>query len=224
MGAKFKGKSGCSAPSEIYDDPADLKAISDQIEQIIVADFRMSKAALGAIEIFVDPGANGPNTLMDFLGRHSFGKVIDRRKMAAGFAIPGNYAVPDIVSSRGALGKSEHYEIKGNSARARGEGLAQVVQFAKLNHDFDLLYFPGDEYDPIASRFFNRIETGMYSVEIELKWFRDSPGLILHELCYKLKFKDPKMEATKFMIALVLAFLFARMLKNPGGLTAPGFT
>jgi hypothetical protein len=165
---KFKGKSGCSSPSEIWSDPADQKAVSDEVEKIIFSDFLRSKAAIGAIEVFLDPGVNGPNAVMDFLGRHSFGKVIDRRRMAAGFAA-GLYSVPDIVSSRGALGKSEHYEIKAKSARL--DGLIQVVKFAKLNKDFDLLFFPGEEYDPIASKFFNHIETGLYSVDIELKWF-----------------------------------------------------
>jgi hypothetical protein len=156
---------------------------------------------------------------MDFLGRHSFGKVVDRRRMTAGFAA-GRYAVPDIVSSRGSLGKSEHYEIKAKSARL--DGLIQVVKFAHLNKDFDLLFFPGHEYDPIASQFFNHIETGMYSMDIELKWFRDAPGLILYELCYKIKFKDVRMEATEFMILALLAFLFVRMLKNnPGAIQVP---
>jgi hypothetical protein len=220
MGATFKGTSGCSSPSEIWSDPAEIKAISDQVEKIIVNDFSFSKAAIGAIETFVDPGVNGPVALTDFLARHSFGRVIDRAKMAAGFAA-GSYAVPDIVTSRGALGKSEHYEIKGKSSV--NDGLRQVVQFAQLNKDFNLLFFPGTEYDPIAARFFSHIDTGMYSADIELKWFREAPGLILYELCHKLKFKDLKMEATKIMFVALMAFLFARALKNnPGGVPVPG--
>jgi hypothetical protein len=179
-------------PGDIWSDQAELAKISQQAEQIIFGDFQRSRAAIGAIDIFFDPGNTRVDDLIAFISRNSFGKAIDQARMKAGF-IKEEYAVPDILSSRGALGKSEHYEIKPNSRQGRTEGKGQIARFAKLNKDFDLLFFPGEEYDPLppdASQIVSVVDMGILEITLTMHWFREGPGLLLYEFCSKERKKE----------------------------------
>jgi hypothetical protein len=222
MPPKFPADGKCGPPGDIWSDPADLAKISKQAEAIIFGDYQQSKAAIGAIDIFFDPGNARVDDLIEFIGRNSFGKPVDKVRMRSGF-LSGIYAVPDIVSSRGALGKSEHYEIKPNSSTGATEGRGQVARFQQLNRDFNLLFFAGTEYDPVERRVFSVVDLGLLEITLEMHWFRDAPGLVLYEFCSKVKKKDPKADATKIMLLLLLGFLFMRMLKNNPGSLQPEF-
>ena len=150
---------------------------SSAIERVIVGHFRASTAAAGAIDIFVDPGTNGPAAATDWLSRNSFGRVINKKQMMDGY-LAGKYAVPDIITNRGAFAKSEFYEIKAKSAE--NDGVAQIARFTQLTADFKLLFFPGTDYDPNMSvPFGTPIVFAGDTYDIQLKWFRHGLGLIL---------------------------------------------
>jgi hypothetical protein len=214
-------ENGCGPPSDIWSTPAELQAISEEVERIIVGHFRTSNAARGVIDIFTDPRVKGPDGVIDWLFRNSFGRVIDRAKMKRGFD-QAQYSVPDIITNRGTVDKSEFYEIKANSDTGKREGFSQIAQFTKLNADFLLLFFPGLDYDPIEARFHSTISTGIYEIDIELHWFRHAAGLILYEFCWKVKVKHRVLEISLAVLMALLAALFFMMLKGRGG--AGGFS
>lgn len=222
MVLNFPANGKCLPPGEIWSDATERANISRQVEFIIFGDFQRSKAAIGAIDIFFDPGNGRKEELIQFISRNSFGKPVNQSKMRVGFAA-GKYAVPDILSSRGALGKSEHYEIKPNSATGPAEGKSQIRDFAQLNLDFGLLFFPGEEYDPKQSQTFFVVDTGLIVITLELHWFRDVPGLLLYEFCAKWQRKHHKFEATPQVIVMIMAFLFGATLTNGNNLPLPQF-
>ena len=222
---------GCTTPNVLFAIEAERQAIEQEIERIIVGDFRRSSAAVGAIDIFVDPGVNGPRAMTDWLSRNSFGQTINKKKMMDGYDA-GDYSVPDIVTSRGMVAKSEFYEIKPNSDSGKWEGTHKITRFLRLNHDFHLLFFAGDQYDPITSSLLRSVHTiGATEYELQLHWFRDVPGLILYEVCYKVRKKvEVKQEVPIAEAALIalLALLLILLLKgargNPGSIGAPPIT
>src|SRR5215470_15771695 len=119
----------CVTPNDLWSNEAERQQMEREIERIIVGHFRTSTAAQGAIDIFVDPGTNGPQAVTDWLSRNSVGKVINKRQMMDGFANK-KYSVPDIITSMGALEKSEFYEIKPKSRIP--EGVAEIAKFSQL--------------------------------------------------------------------------------------------
>jgi hypothetical protein len=219
---------GCVTPSDLFSDQAEKQAIEREIERIIIGDFMGSKAASGAIDIFTDPGVNGPRAVTEWLSRNSFGQTLNTTKMMQGFNA-GLYSVPDIITNRVTNAKSEFYEIKPNSAPGKAEGLRKLVAFALLDHDFHLLFFPGVDYDPTAASLLRSIhQIGATEYELQLNWWRDAPGLVLYEICYKVKQKVEVKQETPIAgiaLALLLALLVILLLKglrgNPGGLGQP---
>lgn len=215
----------CVSPKDLWSNPAEQQQMERAIERIIVGHFRGQPAAAGAIDIFVDPGTNGPAAATDWLSRNSFGRVINRKQMMDGY-LAGKYAVPDIITNRGALAKSEFYEIKAKSAE--NDGVAQIARFTQLTADFKLLFFPGTDYDPNMSVPFGApIVFAGDTYDIQLKWFRHGLGLILYELCYKRRQKQkqeirvPFLE-TAFLLFLGIILLIMTRGKGLGGLSPQG--
>jgi hypothetical protein len=206
---------GCTTPEELYSDPNEKQQMERNIERVIIGHFRGSKAAQGAIDIFTDPGINGPQTVTDWLSRNSFGRVIDKSQMMKGFAIKDTYSVPDIITNRGTLAKSEFYDIKPKSKNGVRDGNKTVNEFNRLNTDFELLFFPGEDYDPRGDQSdgssvpFPSIDIAGESYDIELKWSRGNLGLILYELCYR---RRQKQEAPSHVLGKVLLFFLALAL------------
>ena len=199
----------CVTPIDLYSNVAERQQVEREIERIIVGHFRMSTAAQGAIDIFVDPGTNGPQEITNWLSRNSFGKVINKKQMMDGFA-KGKYAVPDIITSRAAFAKSEFYEIKPKSAIS--EGVTKIVEFSLLNADFNLLFFPGEDYDPnVSIPFGSPIVFAGDTYDIQLKWFRHGLGLILYELCYRRQQKQ-KQEAPAHFFEFAFVFFLGVIL------------
>jgi hypothetical protein len=195
----------CVTPKDLWSNPAEQQQMEREIERIIVGHFRAQPAARGAIDIFVDPGTNGPQMVTDWLSRNSFGRVIDKRKMMEGFGLK-KYAVPDIITNRGAFAKSEFYEIKSKSAV--DAGITQVLQFTQLTKDFNLLFFPGTDYDPNESiPFGSPIAFAGDTYDIQLKWFRHGLGLILYELCYRRRQRQKQESRVPFLETAFLLFL-----------------
>jgi hypothetical protein len=222
---------GCTTPEELWSNQNEKQQMERDIERTIIGHFLGQKAALGAIDIFIDPGINGPQAVTDWLSRNSFGRVIDKKKMMAGFAKADTYSVPDIITNRGALAKSEFYEIKPKSQNGVREGNKKVNEFNRLNNDFGLLFFPGEDYDPRGDQSdgssvqFQSVDIAGETYDIELKWFRGNLGLILYELCYR---RRQKQEAPSHVLEAVLAFLLALALavlfkKLPGLPSPAGF-
>jgi hypothetical protein len=222
---------GCTTPGELWSHTAEKQQMEREIERIIIGDFRTDKAAQGAIDIFVDPAVNGPQAVTDWLSRNSFGRVIDKKKMMDGFA-QRKYSVPDIITNRGALGKSEFYEIKPNSQDGVNRGVTEVIAFTQLTTDFNLLFFPGTDYDPNKSVPFNPVDIAGETYDIELKWFRHGLGLIVYELCYRRRQKQQQKAPSRFfeqtllflLGMILLIILRGRGLQNSpaGGLLGPG--
>jgi hypothetical protein len=209
---------GCTTPDQIWPIESEQQAAEREIERIIATDFRTSAAARGAIDIFFDPGTDGPQVLTDWISGHSFGRVIDRKKMMRGF-LAGDYAVPDIITSRGSVAKSEFYEIKPNSDNGRRLAARKVVDFERLNRDFGLLFFAGVDYDPHGSQFTRILTVGLVEYELTLKWWRAQPGVILYEICYRIRSKqDVKVP---FFLLVLLGLLLLLLLK---GEVPEGFT
>ena len=208
---------GCATPNEIWANEAERQQVERDIERIIIGDFRQSRAAIGAIDVFIDPGIGGPDALMPWLAGHSFGRVVDVARMRRGFA-GGEYSVPDIITSRGTAAQSEFYEIKPLSLEGRRQGEEKIAKFLKLNSDFQLLFFPGTEYDPIRSIPFPNIVTiGATEYEIELKWFRGAPGLVFYEICYKKRQKQQQEEHVpmpEWLFAILLGLILLFILKG----------
>ena len=208
---------GCTTPNEIWRNEAERQQIDREIERIIIGDFRRSKAAVGAIDIFTDPGLGGPDALTGWLAGHSFGRGIDVARMRRGFGA-GEYSVPDIITSRGAAAQSEFYEIKPDSLEGRRQGAEKIAKFLKLNNDFQLLFFPGTEYDPIRSfPFPSIVMIGPAEYEIELRWFRSAPSLILYEICYKKRRKQEQeehMSIPEWLFVILLGLILLIILKG----------
>ncbi len=166
--------------------------------------------------------------MIDWLSRNAFGQSLNTTKMRQGFDA-GDYSVPDIITSRGMNAKSEYYEIKPDSDSGKADGFRKLVDFARLNFDFHLLFFPGEDYDPTTPTLLRASHViGATEYELELKWWRQAPGLILYEICYKVKQRvEVKQQAPIAEIALMclLALLLVWLLRgfrgNPGGLGAP---
>jgi hypothetical protein len=198
--------SECKTPTELFSNVGEKQQMEREIERIIIGHFRGQNAAKGAIDIFVDPGINGPQAVTDWLSRNSFGRVVDKKKMMSGFAM-GNYSVPDIITSRGALGKSEFYEIKPNSQDGVNDGIREIAAFTKLTTDFNLLFFPGLEYDPNMSVPVNPIDIAGETFDVELKWFRHGLGLILYELCIRRRQKQTQKAPSRFFETAMMFLL-----------------
>jgi hypothetical protein len=215
----------CVTPNDLWSDVTERQQVEREIERIIVGHFRTSTAAQGAIDIFVDPATNGPQAVTDWLSRNSFGKVIDKKRMMDGFA-KAKYAVPDIITNRGAFAKSEFYEIKPKSAIS--EGVTKIVEFSLLNADFNLLFFPGTDYDPnVSIPFGSPIVFAGDTYDIQLRWFRHGLGLILYELCYRRRQKQKQEAPAHFFEFAFLLFLGIILLimtrgKGLGGLSPQG--
>lgn len=201
---------GCTTPQELWSNMAEKQQMEREIERIIIGHFRTDKAAQGAIDLFIDPAINGPQVVTDWLSRNSFGRVVDKKQMMAGFA-QGKYSVPDIITSRGALAKSEFYEIKPNSQDGVNRGVTEVIAFTQLTTDFKLLFFPGTDYDPNMSVPFNPVDIAGETYDIELKWFRHGLGLIVYELCYRRRRKQ-KQEAPSRFFEMAFLFLLGMIL------------
>lgn len=222
---------GCTTPTDLWSNVAERQQVEREIERIIIGHFRTQSAARGAIDIFVDPAVNGPQAVTDWLSRNSFGRVIDKKRMMAGYA-QGKYSVPDIITSRGALGKSEFYEIKPKSQDGVNRGIGEVAAVTQLMADFNLLFFPGEEYDPNMSVPFNPVDIAGETYDIELRWFRHGLGLIVYELCYRRRQRQKQEAPSRFFEAaflfllglILLIMLRGRSLQNApaGGLLGPG--
>jgi hypothetical protein len=203
---------GCKTPEELWSNTDEQQQMEREIERVIIGHFRGDKAAQGAIDIFTDPAINGPQTVTDWLSRNSFGRVINKKQMMDGFA-QKKYSVPDIITNRGALGKSEFYEIKPNSDKSVKKGISEVTAFTQLNTDFNLLFFPGTEYDPNMSVPFNPVDIAGETYDVELKWFRHGLGLIVYELCYRRRRKqEQEQEAPSSLLEMALLLLLGTIL------------
>jgi hypothetical protein len=211
----------CVTPKDLWSDVAEQQQMEREIERIIVGHFRGQPAAQGAIDIFVDPGSNGPQAVTDWLARNSFGRVINKKQMMDGFQNK-KYRVPDIITNRGALAKSEFYEIKPKSAIS--EGVEKIAKFSQLNTDFNLLFFPGEDYDPNMSiPFGSPIVFAGDTYDIQLRWFRHGLGLILYELCYRRRQKQKQEAPANFFEFAFLFFLGVILLIMTRGKGLRGF-
>jgi hypothetical protein len=197
---------GCTTPGELWSNVAEKQQMEREIERIIIGHFRTQTAAQGAIDIFVDPAVNGPQIVTDWLSRNSFGRVIDRKQMMSGYAL-GKYSVPDIITNRGALAKSEFYEIKPNSPDGVNHGVGEIAAFTLLTADFNLLFFPGQDYDPNMSVPFNPVNIAGETYNVELKWFRHGLGLIVYELYYRRLQKQPQKAPSTYFEGAFMFFL-----------------
>jgi hypothetical protein len=205
---------GCTTPSELLPGQAERQQLEREIERVIIGHFKTTPAAR-AIDDFTDPGTDGPRKVIDWLSRNSFGRPIDTALMKQRFD-QGEYSVPDIITNRGSVAKSEFYEIKPNSDNGKREGFRKIADFEKLNKDFNLLFFPGEDYDPNQSIILASTAT-IASVEyqLELKWFREAPGLILYELCYRAKKKEEQpSHVLEGVFAVLLALILWFILKG----------
>ena len=129
--------------------------------------------------------------------------------------------MPDIVTSRRSTAKSEFYEIKPNSNNGQREAARKVGDFERLNKDFDLLFFAGVDYDPHGSQFTRILPVGLVEYELTLKWWRAQPGVILYEICYRIRSKQKAPDLVPFIATFLLGLLLLIMFR---GRLPTGFT
>ncbi len=224
----------CVTPNELWPDERERQQMEQMIERIIVGHYQTSTAALHARSIFTDPGdATGPDKCIKWLSQNTSDQSINTAKMRAGYDAK-LYAVPDIISARDPFASSEYYEIKPNSNNGRREGQGKITRFNRLIKDFHLRLAAGHEYDPIrSSPFPSSISIGGATYDLELKWWQETRGLILYEICYQ-KRQEQEQEQTSHAgeaLLLLLGVALAIMLgmgargagwQPAGGLVGPG--